>query len=169
VRLQTAGGSRRDCGADGEARRPHCDGRDRRQPAKGHGRGAPAADVPPRESETSGRILLATDLAGVALILVLATVMTARPTLTPRVARIRSPQPRPPRGAGGCVAERTEHLVKAHEDLRHSTEVMQSTFPSMAEAVLVIDTKGPGAARQTRPRKRMLRYKPGMTVSCCGR
>src|SRR5258708_1235411 len=62
-----------------------------------------------------------------------------------------------------AVAERTEHLVKAHEDLRHSTEVMQSTFHSMAEAVLVIDTKGRVLLSNPAAEK-MLRYRPGMTV-----
>src|SRR5205823_9500749 len=62
-----------------------------------------------------------------------------------------------------AVAERTEHLVKAHEELRHSTEVMQSTFHSMAEAVLVIDTKG-RVLLSNPAAERMVRYKPGMTM-----
>ena len=41
-----------------------------------------------------------------------------------------------------AVAERTEHLVTAHDELRLSVNVLQSTFRSMAEAVLVIDAEG---------------------------
>ena len=47
------------------------------------------------------------------------------------------------------MAERTEHLVAAHEELRRSSTVMESTFHSMAEAVLVIDTDGERAAVQS--------------------
>jgi len=38
---------------------------------------------------------------------------------------------------------------------------MQSTFLSMAEAVLVIDTKGPWVLLANPAAERMLRYKPG--------
>ena len=60
-----------------------------------------------------------------------------------------------PSGPNICVA--------AHEELRHSTEVLQNTFNSVAEAVLVINAKGEvmlanAAARQ------MLRYRDGMSV-----
>src|SRR5258708_17274485 len=61
-----------------------------------------------------------------------------------------------------AVAERTEHLMAAHEELRHSASVLQSTFNSIAEAVLVIDSKGavilsnPAAAR-------LLHYRANMT------
>ena len=53
--------------------------------------------------------------------------------------------------------------MKAHEDLRHSTEIMQSTFHSMAEALLVIDTKGK-VLLSNPAAERMLRYRPGMTI-----
>ena len=62
-----------------------------------------------------------------------------------------------------AVAERTEHLVAAHEELRHSAAVLHSTFHSMAEAVLVIDTKGEMLLSNPAAEK-MLRYRPGMTV-----
>ncbi|MEH2609165.1 PAS domain S-box-containing protein [Bradyrhizobium sp. AZCC 1693] len=62
-----------------------------------------------------------------------------------------------------AVAERTEHLVAAHDELRLSAAVLRSTFHSMAEAVLVIDTKGEVLLSNPAAEK-MLRYRPGMTV-----
>jgi len=63
-----------------------------------------------------------------------------------------------------AVAERTEHLLAAHEELRRSASVLQGTFNSMAEAVLVIDTKGTvvlaNAAAET-----VLTYRPGMNMA----
>ncbi|TYK98184.1 ATP-binding cassette domain-containing protein, partial [Streptococcus pyogenes] len=63
----------------------------------------------------------------------------------------------------GKVAERTKDLGAALEGLRRSTAVMETTFRSMAEAVLVID--GTGTVLLSNPAaEKMLRYKPGMTV-----
>ena len=75
-------------------------------------------------SESNGRILLAIDLAGVVLILVLATVLTlsTRP-LKPRTAGSLSATRATNEALEAAVAERTEHLVAAHEELRHSTAV----------------------------------------------
>src|SRR5712672_412675 len=116
------------------------------------------------ESETNGRIFLATDLAGVVLILVLATVLTLSTRRSSReLEKSLTASKATNEVLEAAVAERTEHLVKAHEDLRHSTEVMQSTFHSMAEAVLVIDTKG-RVLLSNPAAERMLRYRPGMTV-----
>ena len=115
-------------------------------------------------SNFNGRLLLAIDLAGVALILLLATLLTLE---TRRARRELQDSLSVTRAANetleAAVAERTEHLVAAHEELRHSAEVLQNTFNSVAEAVLVINAKGEvllanAAARQ------MLRYRDGMTV-----
>jgi signal transduction histidine kinase/CHASE3 domain sensor protein len=95
------------------------------------------------QSESNGRFLLAIDLAGVALILALATVLTLlnrrssqelQESLTATKATNEALE--------AAVAERTGHLVKAHEELRHSTTVIQNTFNSVAEGVLVLDAKG---------------------------
>jgi signal transduction histidine kinase/CHASE3 domain sensor protein/CheY-like chemotaxis protein len=116
------------------------------------------------KSKSNGRVLLAIDLAGVALILLLATFLTLA---TRRSRRELQDSLSVTRAANetleAAVAERTEHLVTAHEQLRHSTDVLQNTFNSVAEAVLVINAKGEvllanAAARQ------MLRYQDGMTV-----
>ena len=62
-----------------------------------------------------------------------------------------------------AVAERTEHLVTAHDELRLSVNVLQSTFHSMAEAVLVIDAEG--AVLLSNPAaERMLLHRTGMNL-----
>ena len=116
------------------------------------------------QSETNGSFLLAVDLACVLLILILATVLTrstgrSRRELQESLTATKATN----EALEAAVAERTEHLVKAHEELRHSTDVLQSTFHSMAEAVLVIDTKGRVMLSNPAAEK-MLRYRPGMTV-----
>ncbi|MBR1189744.1 CHASE3 domain-containing protein [Bradyrhizobium sp. AUGA SZCCT0160] len=116
------------------------------------------------QSETNGGFLLAVDLACVLLILILATVLTrssgrSRRELQESLTATKATN----EALEAAVAERTGHLVTAHEELRHSTEVMQSTFHSMAEAVLVIDAKGRVLLSNPAAEK-MLRYRPGMTV-----
>jgi PAS domain S-box-containing protein len=148
--------------------------------AKGEGRAATAAigtnfdrlaaeedrllAVRSAESQLTGRVLLAIDLAGVALILILATALTlesrrSRRELQDSLSVTKAAN----ETLEAAVAERTEHLVAAHEELRHSADVLQNTFNSVAEAVLVINAKGEvllvnAAARQ------MLGYRDGMTV-----
>ena len=116
------------------------------------------------ESETNGSILLAIDLAGVALILILATVLTVSTRRSRRALQDSLSATKASNEAlEAAVAERTEHLVAAHAELRLSAAVLRSTFHSMAEAVLVIDNKGevllsnPAAAK-------ILGYRPGGTV-----
>jgi len=116
------------------------------------------------ESETTGRFLLAVDLAGVALILMLATALMlsirrSRRELQDSLSATRATN----EALEAAVAERTEHLVAAHAEIRHSAAVLQTTFHSMAEAVLVIDTKGEIMLSNPAAEK-MLRYRPGMTV-----
>ena len=116
------------------------------------------------ESEVMGRILLAIDLAGVALILILATALTVSSRRSRRELQDSLSATQATNEAlEAAVAERTEHLVAAHAEIRHSAAVMQSTFHSMAEAVLVIDTKGTVVLSNPAAEK-MLRYRPGMTV-----
>ena len=63
-----------------------------------------------------------------------------------------------------AVAERTEHLLAAQEDMRLSTAVLKNTVQSMAEAVLVIDPRGE-IVLSNPATERLLQYKPGMNVS----
>src|SRR5882724_882954 len=115
-------------------------------------------------SETNGGFLLAIDLAGVALILLLATVLTLS---TRRSSRELQNSLTATQAANesleAAVAERTEHLVAAHEELRHSTAVLQNTFNSVAEAVIVLNATGEIILANEAAGK-LLRYQPGMNV-----
>src|SRR6185369_7435352 len=116
------------------------------------------------ESEVIGRILLAIDLAGVALILILATALTvssrrSRHELQQSLTATKATN----EALEAAVAERTEHLVAAHAEIRHSAAVLQSTFHSMAEAVLVLDPKGDILLANPAAEK-MLRYRQGMSI-----
>jgi PAS domain S-box-containing protein len=116
------------------------------------------------KSKSNGRFLLAIDLVGVALILLLGAVLArsmarSRQKLQDSLAATMATN----EALEAAVAERTAHLVTANENLRHSTDVLQTTFQSMAEAVLVIDTKGKVLLSNPAAEK-MLRYRPGMTV-----
>jgi PAS domain S-box-containing protein len=116
------------------------------------------------ESQSTGRLLLGIDLAGVALILLFAVILIretrhANRRLETLLGAARAAN----ESLEAAVAERTEHLLAAHEELRHSASVLQSTFNSIAEAVIVIDSKG--AIILSNPAaERLLHYRPGMTV-----
>jgi signal transduction histidine kinase/CHASE3 domain sensor protein/CheY-like chemotaxis protein len=117
------------------------------------------------ESQFTRRVLLAIDLAGVALILMLAAILIrearrARHRLENSLSATKAEN----ESLEAAVAERTEHLLAAHEELRRSASVLQSTFNSMAEAVLVIDTRG-AVVLSNAAADQMLRYREGMTVN----
>src|SRR5262245_46097728 len=116
------------------------------------------------EARLISRVLLVIDVFGVELILLLAGVLIRE---TPRARRERSGELHATRATAqsleAAVAERTEHLVAAHEEVRRSSSVMESTFRSMAEAVLVIDRRGEVVLSNPAAEK-MLRYRPGMNV-----
>jgi PAS domain S-box-containing protein len=98
------------------------------------------------DSQGTRSVLLAIDLSGACLILLLAATLM-----------------RQGRSLQAAVAERGAHLVAAQEEIRRSAAVLQSTFQSMAEAVLVIDPDG-GVMLSNPAAARMLRYKAGMNV-----
>ena len=115
-------------------------------------------------SKSNGRFLLAIDLVGVVLIVILAVVLSlefgrSRRQLQDALSATRATN----LSLEAAVAERSQHLITAHEELRRSTAVMESTFHSMAEAVLVIDATGTVVLSNPAAEK-MLRYRPGMTV-----
>ncbi|MFB9262527.1 CHASE3 domain-containing protein [Bradyrhizobium erythrophlei] len=115
-------------------------------------------------SKTNGRMLLAIDLLGVVLILVLATVLIIAARRSSRELQDSLSATQATNvSLEAKVAERTKDLGTALEELRHSTSVMETTFHSMAEAVLVIDTTGKVLLSNLAAEK-MLRYRPGMTV-----
>jgi len=114
--------------------------------------------------ETHGRFLLGIDLAGVVLILILAIALTMSTRRSSRKLQDSLSATQATNEAlEAAVAERTEHLVAAHDELRLSAAVLRSTFHSMAEAVLVIDNKGEILLSNPAAGK-MLSYRSGMTV-----
>jgi PAS domain S-box-containing protein len=116
------------------------------------------------KSRTNAAFLLAIDLAGVGLILVLATALMISTRRSRRELQDSLNATQASNEAlEAAVVERTEHLVAAHDELRLSAAILRSTFHSMAEAVLVIDTRGEVLLSNPAAEK-MLRFRPGMTV-----
>jgi PAS domain S-box-containing protein len=116
------------------------------------------------ESERTGSLLLTVDLTGAALILMLAMILIQvgrrssrklQHALTATEATNESLE--------ASVAERTGHLLVAHDKLSHATSVLNSTFAGMAEAVLVIDVEGT-VVLSNAAAERLLQYSPGMTI-----
>jgi len=115
-------------------------------------------------SRTTRAFLLAIDLAGVVLILILATVLirTSRRSSRALQNSLNATQATN-ESLEAAVAERTGHLVAAHEELRHSTAVLQNTFNSVAEVVIVLNATGE-IILANEAAKKLLRYEPGMNV-----
>jgi PAS domain S-box-containing protein len=111
-------------------------------------------------SQRTGTVLISIDLAGASLVLLLmaALIREGRQLETSLTASRAANE-----SLEAAVAERTEHLLAAHEGLRRSESVLKNTFQSMAEAVLVVDPKGEVLLSNTAA-ERMLRYRPGMNV-----
>ena len=117
-----------------------------------------------QDSRRSGVVLLGIDVAGAVLILLLvALVMRESQRATVQLQSTLTETTAANQALEAAVAERTEHLVTAHDELRLSVNVLQSTFHSMAEAVLVIDTEG--AVLLSNPAaERMLLHRAGMNL-----
>jgi signal transduction histidine kinase len=116
------------------------------------------------DSRRTRLVLLGIDLAGGLLILMLAGILIRGVTRSSQELKTSLNASRAENETlEAAVAERTEHLLAAHEELRHSASVLQSTFNSMAEAVLVIDARGT-VVLSNAAAARMLRYQQGMTV-----
>ena len=94
------------------------------------------------DSRRTGIVLLGIDVIG-ALVILLLVVMQMRESqrATGELQSSLQQTQAAKEALEAAVAERTEHLVNAHDELRLSVNVLQSTFHSMAEAVLVIDDK----------------------------
>jgi PAS domain S-box-containing protein len=116
------------------------------------------------ESVRTGSLLLAIDLSCAGLILILAAILIRAGR---RSSREQEALQRTTETANealeAAIAERTAHLLDAHEKLRRSTSVLSSTFASMAEAVLVIDTAGE-IVLSNAAAERLLHYCAGMTM-----
>ena len=117
-----------------------------------------------QDSRRTGIVLLGIDVAG-ALVILLLVVMVMRESHRATVQLQSSlEQTQAAKSAlEAAVAERTEHLVTAHDELRLSVNVLQSTFHSMAEAVLVIDREGT-VLLSNPAAERMLLHRAGMNL-----
>ncbi|BAL77203.1 CHASE3 domain-containing protein [Bradyrhizobium cosmicum] len=92
------------------------------------------------DSRRTGIVLLGIDVIGALVILLLVVMLlrASRRTTDQLQSSLHATQAAK-EALEAAVAERTAHLVTAHDELRLSVNVLQSTFHSMAEAVLVID------------------------------
>ena len=116
-------------------------------------------------SERTGRLLLTIDLSGAAMILILAVILMREGRRSSRKLEHALCATKAAIGSlEAAVAERTEHLLAAHEKLRHSASILNCTFASMAEAVLVVDNAGEIVLSNSAA-ERLLHYGPGMTIA----
>ncbi|MGX1163806.1 signal transduction histidine kinase/CHASE3 domain sensor protein/ActR/RegA family two-component response regulator [Bradyrhizobium sp. USDA 372] len=117
-----------------------------------------------QDSRRTGIVLLGIDVAGAVLILLLVALVMRESRRTTGELQSSLEQTQAAKTAlEAAVAERTEHLVAAHDELRLSVNVLQSTFRSMAEAVLVIDAEGM-VLLSNPAAERMLLHRTGMNV-----
>ncbi|MCK1360476.1 CHASE3 domain-containing protein [Bradyrhizobium sp. 199] len=117
-----------------------------------------------QDSRRTGIVLLGIDVAGAVLILLLvALVMRESQRATVQLQSTLTETTAAKEALAAAVAERTEHLVTAHDELRLSVNVLQSTFHSMAEAVLVIDADG-NVLLSNPAAERMLLHRTGMNL-----
>ncbi|MCP3373070.1 CHASE3 domain-containing protein [Bradyrhizobium cajani] len=117
------------------------------------------------DSRRSGIVLLGIDVAGAVLILLLVVLLmreSRRATVQLQSSLHETQAAKEVLEA--AVAERTEHLVAAHDELRLSVNVLQSTFHSMAEAVLVIDSEG-NVLLSNPAAERILLHRAGLNLS----
>ncbi|MDN5001932.1 CHASE3 domain-containing protein [Bradyrhizobium sp. GCM10027634] len=117
------------------------------------------------DSRRTGIVLLGIDVIG-ALVILLLVLMLIRESQRTQVALKSSlhETQAAKEVLEAAVAERTDHLVAAHDELRLSVNVLQSTFRSMAEAVLVIDREG-NVLLSNPAAERMLLHRAGMNLS----
>jgi len=117
-----------------------------------------------QDSRRTGVVLLGIDVAGAVLILLLvALVMRESRRATVQLQSTLSETTAAKDALAAAVADRTQHLVTAHDELRLSVNVLQSTFHSMAEAVLVIDAEG-NVLLSNPAAERMLLHRTGMNL-----
>ncbi len=117
-----------------------------------------------QDSRRTGVVLLGIDVAGAVLILLLvALVMRESRRATGQLQSTLIETTAAKEALAAAVADRTQHLVDAHDELRLSVNVLQSTFHSMAEAVLVIDADG-NVLLSNPAAERMLLHRTGMNL-----
>ncbi|AMA57944.1 CHASE3 domain-containing protein [Bradyrhizobium sp. CCGE-LA001] len=117
-----------------------------------------------QDSRRTGIVLLGIDVAGALVILLLVVMVMRESRRTEFALKSTLMETTAAKEAlAAAVAERTEHLVTAHDELRLSVNVLQSTFHSMAEAVLVIDAEG-NVLLSNPAAERMLLHRAGMNL-----
>jgi PAS domain S-box-containing protein len=117
-----------------------------------------------QDSRRTSIVLLGIDVVGAMVILLLVVIVmreSHRTTVALKSTLLETTAANQQLEA--AVAERTEHLVNAHDELRLSVNVLQSTFRSMAEAVLVIDAEGT-VLLSNPAAERMLLHRTGMSL-----
>ena len=115
-------------------------------------------------SRRTGIVLLGIDVIGALVILLLVAMLLRESQRTTVQLQSSLHETQAAKEAlEAAVAERTEHLVTAHDELRLSVNVLQSTFRSMAEAVLVIDSEG-NVLLSNPATERMLLHRVGMNL-----
>ena len=117
-----------------------------------------------QDSRRTGIVLLGIDVIGALVILLLVVIVMreSRRTTVQLQSTLHEAQATK-EALEAAVAERTEHLVTTHDELRLSVNVLQSTFRSMAEAVLVIDAEGT-VLLSNPAAERMLLHRTGMSL-----
>ena len=116
------------------------------------------------DSRRTGIVLLGIDVIGALVILLLVAMLLRESQRTTVQLQSSLHETQAAKEAlEAAVAERTEHLVTAHDELRLSVNVLQSTFRSMAEAVLVIDSEG-NVLLSNPAAERMLLHRVGMNL-----
>ncbi|NPU14590.1 response regulator [Bradyrhizobium sp. 83012] len=94
-------------------------------------------------SRQTGTWLLAIDLAGVAIVLAIAAYLVRRAYLSDRA--LRTSLTRSQATATSLEAQALQQrgdLAAAYDELRRSSAILENTFNSMAEGVLVVDPEG---------------------------
>jgi PAS domain S-box-containing protein len=110
------------------------------------------------QSQSSGRLLLTIDLVGVVMVLILGAFLVRGAYLSNRALVVSLSVFRAAKESLEVeVAVQEQHLGTAQS-------VLETTFNSVAEAVLVIDTDG-GVVLSNPAAERMLGYRPGMSVA----
>jgi PAS domain S-box-containing protein len=116
-------------------------------------------------SERTGTLLLAIDLFCAGSVLILAAILIRDWRRSSRQQEgLRQATEAENETLEAAITERTGHLVEAHEKLRCSASMLDATFASMAEAVLVVDSYGKIVLSNSAA-ERMLHYRSGMTVA----
>jgi signal transduction histidine kinase/CHASE3 domain sensor protein len=116
------------------------------------------------DSRRTGIVLLGIDVIGALVILLLVAMLLRESKRTTVQLQSSLHETQAAKEVlEAAVAERTEHLVTAHDELRLSVNVLQSTFRSMAEAVLVIDSES-NVLLSNPAAERMLLHRAGMNL-----